>query len=609
MRLYRAAWAALAIPLLVVAFTVAQPRPLPAPRFEATFDQDTALGLATDLSRNYPNRLPGTAGADKATEWMTQRFSDVGLTAQRDTFTADLPTLGKTKLVNLMAVAPGASPGTILVVAHRDNEGLSPGANDNGTGTAALLELARNIAVADRKHTFLFLSTDGGAIDGAGAERFADHPEILRRVVGGAASLIAVVNLDGLASGDQPRLLIGGDEPRSPAPSLVATASDAIESETRARPGHTSAFGQLIDLGFPFTLHEQGPFVADGTPGLTLRTGGERTARAESDTVDAIAPAQLGSLGRSAQDLLMRLDDSAELARGTQSYVYVGDRIVRGWALQFLLVAALLPFLVATVDLFARCRRRRIVLGPALRSLATRVTVWLWAGALFAIFSLAGLLGSGEARPPNPNIPEVGNWPATALVVLCLLSAAGWLVARPRLVPREAVIREDELGGHLAALLALAVVGLLVAAANPYTLIFVLPSLHAWLWLPQISKNQPLARIAVYAAGFVGPLILFGSFALRLGLGFDAIWYVLSLVSVGYVAPLLVVSALVWAAAAGQLGAVAIGRYAPYPRHGEIPADGPLHDALRWVGGHLHSPRAPAEEPAEDEAPRLRSVD
>jgi hypothetical protein len=609
MRLYRAAWAALAIPLLVVAFTVGQPRPLPAPRFEATFDQATALSLATELARDYPDRTPGTAGGVKATDWMQQRFSDVGLTAQRDTFTADLPALGETKLVNLMAVAPGASPGTIVVVAHRDNGGLSPGANDNGTGTAALLELARDLAVVDRKHTFLFLSTDAGAIDGAGAERFAKHPEILRRVVGGAASLIAVVNLDALAGGSKPQLLIGGDEPRSPAPSLVATAADAIEAETKQPPGHASAFAQLIDLAFPFTLHEQGPFVARATPSLTLRTGGERTARAESDTVDAIAPAQLGALGRSAQDLLLRLDDSAELARGTQSYVYVGDRIVRGWALQFLLVAALLPFLVATVDLFARCRRRRIVLGPAIRSLATRVCVWLWTGVLFALFAFAGLLGAGEARPPNPDIPDVGNWPATAIVVLCLLSAAGWLFVRPRLVPRAAVEREEELGGHLAALLALAVVGLLVAAANPYSLIFVLPSLHAWLWLPQVSRNQPLARIAIYAAGFIGPLILFGSFAIRLGLGFDAIWYVLSLVSVGYVAPVLVFSALVWAAAAGQLGAVAVGRYAPYPARGEIPKGGPLHDAVGYVVGHLRNRRAPADEPGEDDTPRLRSVD
>ncbi len=606
MRLYRAAWAALAIPVLVVAFTVGQPRPLPPPRFEPTFDQGTALSLASELARDYPNRTPGTTGAAKAADWMQQRFSDVGLTAQRDTFTADLPELGNTDLVNLMAVAPGASPGTIVVVAHRDNEGLSPGADDNGTGTAALLELARDLAVVDRKHTFLFLSTDAGAIDGAGAARFAKHPEILRRVVGGAASVIAVVNLDALASGDPPRMLIGGDEPRSPAPALVATAADAVELESKRRPEHASAFAQLIDLGFPFTLHEQGPFVAGGTPSLTLGTAGELAPRPESDTVDAIAPAQLGELGRAAQDLLLRLDDSAELARGTQSYVYVGDRIVRGWALQFLFVAALLPFLVATVDLFARCRRRRIMLGPALRSLATRVCVWLWAGALFALFAVAGLLGSGEARPPNPNVPGVGDWPAAALVVLCLFSAAGWLFARPRLVPRGGIVREEELGGHLAALLALAVVGLLVAAANPYALLFVLPSLHAWLWLPQVSRNQPLVRFAIYAAGFIGPLILFGSFAIRLGLGLDAIWYVLSLVSVGYVAPVLVLSTLVWAAAAGQLGAVAVGRYAPYPAHGERPSGGPLHSTLDRL---RHVRRAPEEAPATDEPPLLRPVD
>ena len=45
-----------------------------------------------------------------------------------------------------MAVAPGQSPDVIVVMAHRDDTGVGPGANDNASGTAALLELARTYA-------------------------------------------------------------------------------------------------------------------------------------------------------------------------------------------------------------------------------------------------------------------------------------------------------------------------------------------------------------------------------------------------------------------------------------------------------------------------------
>ena len=50
----------------------------------------------------------------------------------------------------------------------------------------------------------------------------------------------------------------------------------------------------------------------------------------------------------------------------------------------------LLPFAVAAVDLFARCRRRRIPVLPAVRSLRSRVGFWLWSGAMFLFLALAG---------------------------------------------------------------------------------------------------------------------------------------------------------------------------------------------------------------------------
>jgi hypothetical protein len=483
--------------------------------------------------------------------------------------------------VNLVGVAPGRSPETIVVMAHRDNSGTTPGANDNASGTGALLELARSVEVAEPTHTLVFLSTDGGSAGGFGAARFAGRPEILRGLVGTGASVAAVLNLDALACDGPARLVFAGDAARSPAAKLVATAADRVEAQTGAPPQRPPALGQLIDLGFPFTLHEQGPFVARGTPAVTLTTAGERPPRPDGDTVDALSPGRLGALGRSGQEILLALDGAAELARGTESYLHVGSLFVRGWALQFLFLAGLLPVLVATVDLFARCRRRHVALAPALRSLVSRLGVWAWAGALFALFAIAGLFPRGDARPIDPDASVAGDWPVTALIALLALSALGWLLAHPRLVPRRTVGKAEEIGGHLAALLVLGLVALVVAGTNPYALLFVLPSLHAWLWLLHVPRENVPLRLAVYGAGLVGPLLLVGSFAVRFGLGFDAPWYLLALVSTGYVAPPLLLAALVWGAVAGQVGALAVGRYAPYPAPQERPARGPLREAIR----------------------------
>jgi hypothetical protein len=301
---------------------------------------------------------------------------------------------------------------------------------------------------------------------------------------------------------------------------------------------------------------------------------------------------------------MLRLDASPELAQGTQSYVYVGDRMIRGWALQLLLIALLVPVIVATVDLFARCRRRHVSLLRAFRSLAARAVLWLWIGLLFGLFALVGLLGDGAGRPIDPGSETASTWPVVALIALVVLSTLGWLAARPGLAGDGPASRSEELGGHLAGMLVLIGVSLVVAASNPYALIFVLPSLHAWLWLPHVPRTQRSSRLALYAAGFAGLVLLVVSFAIRLGIGLDAVWYLLALVSSGYVALPVVLAALVWAATAQHMGAIATGRYAPYSSSSET---GPLGQATGAAWARMRRRREP-NSPAEEER-RLRSVD
>jgi hypothetical protein len=605
-RIYRAAWIAVAVPLLVAAFSVGRPVALQQPTLPPSFDRTTAVQFARVLAGRAPDRSPGTVDADEAADYVASQLRSYRFTVERQPFTADVAGRGRERFENIVAVAPARpqdtaarSNQTIVVMAHRDNLGGSPGVNDNASGTAALLELARNIGTASVAHTIVFVSTDGGAYGGLGAEQFARFSPYAERT-------IAVINLDAIGGHGPPRVEFAGDTSRSPASPLIATAEARILEQTQRSPERPGAGAQLIDLAFPFTLYEQGPFIARGTPAVTITTAGVRPDPAAGDTIASLDAATLDELGRSAQALLGSLDAAAEVARGTESYVYVGSRLVRGWTVQFLLLAALIPFLAATVDLFARCRRRHIALAPALRSFVSRLGVWAWAGLVFAFFAFAGLLPNGEARPIALDTQIAGDWPVLVLIVLASLTTLGWLVARPRLVPQRDVSRSEELGGHLAAMLALGVVALVVAAQNPYALIFVLPSLHAWLWLPHVADRLG-ARLAVYALGFAGPLLLLGSFAIRFGLGFDAPWYLLALSSVGYVPLPLLLAFLAWGAAASQVGALAIGRYAPYPAREDRPERGPIRESIRQLvlvtrrnrGGRRHLEVVESEESAE----------
>lgn len=584
-RTYRGTWLLVALPLLLAAFTVSRPAPLPAPGLPPAFDVNSALALTEQLANEHPNRAPGTAGAEGAVRWMLDQLGPYGFRPRVDRFEADVAGRGRLRFTNVIATTPGRSESTIVVVAHRDNSGSSPGADDNASGTATLIELARSYANpagssstpssarrVSPAHTIVFLSTDGGTLGGIGALHFARDSQLARRVV-------AVVNLDALAGGGPPRLEFSGDRPRASSTVLVATAAARL-AEQGANARRPSALRQLIDLGFPFSFYEQAPFDGRGISAVTLTSAGDRPRSPDNDIAAQLHRGRLGQMGRSAQQLLASLDAGLELAQGTATYIWFGSRLVRGWALELVLIAALLPFLAASVDFFALCRRRRIPLAPAFRSYRSRLGFWIWLVVVFELLRVVGIWPHGAPVPPPLAGGAGTNWSFGAAFALIVLAVAGWIVSRDRLLPRRPVTSDEELAGYAAALIVLAVTGLLIIAVNAYALVFFLPAAHAWLWLPQL-RARSLPAAATYAAGLIGPALLLGSFALRMHLGFDAPWYLSVLVASGYVPFAVLVITAIFAGAGAQLAALGAKRYAPYPDVRERPPLGPLRRALR----------------------------
>ena len=71
-------------------------------------------------------------------------------------------------LTNVIGLLPGTGPDAIIIGAHRDHFGrpaglLFPGADDNASGTAVMLEVARALAKTGLRpqRTILFFSFSG----------------------------------------------------------------------------------------------------------------------------------------------------------------------------------------------------------------------------------------------------------------------------------------------------------------------------------------------------------------------------------------------------------------------------------------------------------------
>ena len=147
----------------------------------------------------------------------------------------------------------------------------------------------------------------------------------------------------------------------------------ASQAQTGRAPAHPGLLGQLVSLALPFGYGEQAPLLGEGVPALRITTAPDGGTPPGGDELAGLDAGRLARLGRASELLLTSLDAAVELPSTTDGALYLGDRAVRGWALELLLLAAVVPFAGAALDLLSRCRRRRLPLAPAWRALRRRL--------------------------------------------------------------------------------------------------------------------------------------------------------------------------------------------------------------------------------------------
>jgi hypothetical protein len=578
-RLVRAASLVVAPALLALLFSVSATGALQQPPLDPVFDAEAAGAVAAELSTLYPSRVPGTLEAEDAALWYREQLSALGLLTREDVWTTDIPDLGEVELRNIVTVVPGRADETIIVVAHRDNAGVDAPFGDNASGTAALIELVRGYApqqgAADLRpqRTLVLVSTDAGAYGGAGAARFAGESEYVD-------TAIAAVALDGLGGGGRPRIAIAGDGPSSAPRALVGTVAARIEEQARVRPDMPSVLEQLVDLSIPYAAGEQSSFLARGVAAVTITTSEPGDPKIPAgDPPGRLAVERFGALGRSSEALIASLDASLGAPLQTNAALFLDGRAASGWAVRLTLIVAVVPFVLGALDFLVRVRRRGLPLVPALRGIRTRFLTALYGGVVIAIAAFAGVFPTGDSLPLPPQTSIVEDAQVVGLFVAAAAFVAGWLMARQRLTAAVPPTDEECLAGYAVALTWLSAVAVLFAIAKPFALVFVLPSLYAWLWLP--LQSQTWSRVATYVGGLVGPVAALLILGYELGLGpWDTALYTLGLATVGYISVALVLFALAWAAAATQLAALAFGRYAPYAGGVASPPPGPFRRGL-----------------------------
>lgn len=167
-----------------------------AEKKEGQVMRDVRILSADDME----GRLIGTPGSARARAYLLERMKALGLEplagGWEQPFTAERS--GRTvKGVNLVGQIPGttASDRVLVIVAHYDHLGVKygriyNGADDNASGVAGLLEIARSFREKAPKHTVLFVLVDGEEGGQDGSRAFVASPPVP------LARVSFVINLD-----------------------------------------------------------------------------------------------------------------------------------------------------------------------------------------------------------------------------------------------------------------------------------------------------------------------------------------------------------------------------------------------------------------------------
>jgi hypothetical protein len=187
-------------------------------------------------------------------------------------------------LTNVVGMIPGTGPEAIIVGAHRDHFGRSaglwfPGADDNASGTAIVLEVARALGKLGLRpqRSILFLSFSGQESGLLGSRLYTSRPVIP------LGSTKAMINIDHVGAGDGV---------------LTLRVAELMKSTLKEAGWATGLVKKLDYYGF-LPGGDDGPFKEAGIPTLSIASGGVHPhVHQPTDTADTINPENLRNIAR-----------------------------------------------------------------------------------------------------------------------------------------------------------------------------------------------------------------------------------------------------------------------------------------------------------------------
>jgi hypothetical protein len=249
--------------------------------------QDVEKDVKALADEAFEGRETGTPGEEKAARHIVAEMRRAGLEPVLQPFEGH-GTTGR----NVIAVIHGTSAEAVIIGAHYDHLGSDGkkvfcGADDNASGTAVVIEMARRFAKKPAKRTIILVAFSGEEMGILGSRYYVNHPAALETPV-------AMINMDMVGRLRESLIVFGADtgdkfkEYLADSPVKIAYNKDAIGPSD-----HTS-------------------FVLKGIPSVHLFTGAHADYHKPGDTAEKLNYDGLRKVADLVESLARRIADAPE---------------------------------------------------------------------------------------------------------------------------------------------------------------------------------------------------------------------------------------------------------------------------------------------------------
>ena len=233
-------------------------------------------------------RERATKGELRGSQYIARKFETLGYNVHIQRFESD----GGTSR-NVVASYPGAKRYPFVIGGHMDTVPEAPGANDNASGLAVILEIARLFADTPQANWVKFVAFGSEEYGDNGDHHIGSTVFVRRLGREGRNRLAGMLSVDMIADGRP--LLIGH-----------SGISEPVVARSIYRKVQEAGIGTRWRVSCDCS--DNGPFEHAGIPASYMWSGDEPNYHSSSDTVPNMRPADLARTGRAVKVFVSQLD-------------------------------------------------------------------------------------------------------------------------------------------------------------------------------------------------------------------------------------------------------------------------------------------------------------